>query len=156
MSDLAARTPTADRLALVPEQFKALLAKPLRLLPPEVRASALRVWVCHRHLSGLDTALPLAGLVSVWVDQHALRPADAAACLDRMCDPEFVGRHKFASDLTASLAAEVAAVLRRRKAEAEQQHHRKQADRDAAEAVPRDQWPAGLLDLTQIGRGTRS
>lgn len=145
MSDLA-RLPTAAQLALVPEQFKAVLAKPLRLLPPAVRPAALRVWACHRHLAGLESPLSLASLVSVWIGEHGLTPDDATEVLDRMLDPECVGRHKFASDLTTALAGEVAAVLKRRRQIEQQARTRAEHEKAAAEALPLKEIHAMLLN----------
>lgn len=158
MNDLtpAARPPSAAQLALVPEMFKEVLKKPLRLLPPAVRPAALEVWACHRHLKGLESPLPIAGMLAVWIERFDLPADDATAVLKRMLHPEQIGQHKFASDLTSTLAAEVAAVLRRRKHEREQAEQRVAAEREAAEAVPPDRWPPELRDLTRgIGRHPR-
>jgi len=150
----ATRPPTAERLALAEGQLAAVLETPLRLLPREVRPAALRVWTCHRHLAGMESPVALAALLSVWIDEHGLAPADAATALGRMLAPDRVGLHKFASDLTADLAAEVAETLRRRAKEAEQQRQREQADRDAAAAVPLKPGHLRAM-LAGIGRDPR-
>jgi hypothetical protein len=156
-----ARPPSTAQLALVPEMFKEVLKKPLRLLPPAVRPAALEVWACHRHLKGLESPLPLAGMLWVWIERFDLRPGDATAVLQRMLHPEQVGQHKFASDLTSALAAEVANVLRRQKSEAAQAEAQAKAEAMAAEAMRLDHddpdAPKSLFDFTAgIGRDPRS
>lgn len=136
----------ADQLALVPGQFKAVLAKPLRLLPAEVRPAALRVWACHRHLAGLESPLPLAALLAVWIGEYGLTADDASDVLGRMLDPECVGRHKFASDLTTTLATEVSQTLKRRRQAVEQARTRAEHERAAAEALPLSEIHAMLLN----------
>ena len=148
MSTVATRPPSADRLALVESQLAAVLETPLRLLPREVRPAALRVWTCHRHLAGMESPVSLAALLAVWIDEHDLHPDDAAAALKRMLAPESVGRHKFASDLTTDLAAEVATAIRRRKLAKDQDERRTPEEREKIRQT------ADLL--AGIGRDPRS
>ena len=150
MSDLTPRPPD-DRLAFRPdrESFKAIIARPFQLLPAEVRPAALRVWTCHRHLTGLETGLSITALVSVWIDEYGLTPADACDCLSSMLSPERVGAHKFASDLTTTLAGLVSARLKQRRQEAEAEARR--CDHEEGERT-RAERPDGF-SLTRLIEG---
>lgn len=133
MSDLSKRPD--GRLVPNHANIRAVLSDPFSLLPAPVRPAALRTWTCYRHLTGMESGLSIAALVAVWIDEDGLRSDDACACLSAMLRPEKVGDHKFASDLTASLAAAVGMVLKRRRTEAENEQRerdRQQAERDRA------------------------
>lgn len=144
-----------NRLALTTANLREVLSKPLRVLPPEVRPDAARVWLCYRHLSGMESGLPIATLLSVWIDEHGLHPDDAVACLRKLTAPDAVGGHRFASDLTATLGGLATAAIRDRR-EAEKRRREAEADaRARREALP--EAPAQLKALVaDFGREERS
>lgn len=83
----------------------------------DTRKAFLGCWGMHRHLSGMESPLALATMVSVWVRDHGLSEPDAAACLRSMCDPESMAKHKFTSDLVTDLSNMVLMAIRRRNRE---------------------------------------
>lgn len=119
-----ATIPQPGQLAIGLDSFRDVVKKPLRLLPETVRPAALRAWVCNRHLAGLETALPLAARLSAWIEEHGLRPDDAADLLLDLLSPEASMKHRFASDLLADLAGKVSSRIGKRRTEAEVQRRR--------------------------------
>lgn len=117
MSQLA--TPGNGQIMLNLEGFRAAMKKPLRLLPESVRPAALQVWTCNRHLAGLESPLPLAARMSVWIERHGLQADDAADCLNELLAPDSAAKHRFASDLLCELARLANARILRRRSEAE-------------------------------------
>jgi hypothetical protein len=118
-----ARTQNAinSRLSLSLDDYKAVVKRPLRALPLELRPAALAVWTCNKHLKGFETALPIAAIFSVWIDRHGLTVEDAITVLEGMLSPSKMASFEFASQLMNAMAAEVSAVINRRKKEKEQQ-----------------------------------
>jgi hypothetical protein len=102
-----------SQIMLTPDSLREVIAHPLRLLPEEVRPEALTLWACHRHLAGLETPMPIASLLSIWLSRDGLEMADAIAACRAMLTVEAVARHKFASDLTTELAQACATAMRR-------------------------------------------
>jgi hypothetical protein len=130
MSDLANVQP--GKLTLSMAHYRDVLKTPLRLLPESVQPAALRLWACHKHLAGLETPLPLAGMISVWITEHNLRDDDAAEILNELMAPDRMQGFKFASELTTTLAALVNSRIRARRAEAENLER----ERERASIIP--------------------
>jgi hypothetical protein len=120
-----------ELLAFTLPNWSALLQHPLRALPPTVRPDAFRLWLCHRHLSGLESASSIAFAVAVWMHQDGLTEQDAAASLSSLLRPERMGSFRFASDLLTALAKEVTERIHRRKIERDMLERRRKEDEDA-------------------------
>jgi hypothetical protein len=144
MSDVARRPPDAP-LTLTPATLAQLTEHPLRMLPESLRPDVLTLWVCHRHLPGLESPMPLAAMLSVWIARHGLRPEDAAAICRQYVAPKRIAEHRFAADLTVALASAAAEAIRRRQAECEAARLRQQV------TTPTDAVALRQL-LRQIGR----
>ena len=143
-----ARQPTPDTLALADlDQAKAIMRTPSILVPPEVRPALFECWACHRHLAGLDTPLPIAALVSTWIGRYDLRPDDAIEMLHSIQHPDHCAKHKFASDLTATLAGLVSVRLKQRRAEAETIRRRDEDEEATRNALPPDVLRAMLAGI---------
>ena len=106
--------------------YAALVAKPFAAVPFDCREHALRLWVCHRHLNGLDSGLAIAGPIAVWVGQHGLDPADIAEICDRLTHPSKMAKHKFGSDLVTELATLASAAIEKREQHQRAEERRKQ------------------------------
>ena len=120
--------------AMTAEQVRQAVAdRPLLACPAPLRQAVWKVWVCHQHL--FPSVLPLAGAVGVWVREHGLREADAAAVLRGMLAPGRMAGYRFASDLLTDLAglARGAVELRRE----EERKAREAAGQAAADRRPR-------------------
>jgi hypothetical protein len=129
MSELAVRTPEQIALADAARgKMKAVMKTPSLLVPPAVRPALFECWACHRHLTGLDTALPLAALVGTWIGRYGLTEADAADLLQTVQHPDHAAKHKFASDLTSTLAGLVSARLKQRREESATEERTRQAE----------------------------
>lgn len=149
MSDLA--IPEDDDLTPYGSEKKLT---PLNDLPPGIRKPVGFFWALNRHL--LPTPIPLVLRLKVWIAKESLTPEEVRQVLNRLVSPEASANHRFASDLLCDLAAGVAEVVNRRRKLKEQAEQREAAEREAAEAVPPDRWPAELRDLTRgIGRQPR-
>lgn len=131
-----------QQLKLAMVDYDQVVKTPLRLLPPPLQPPALRLWACHRHLAGMESALSLAGMLSVWISEFGLSVDDAQTVLVGMLDPRKMQHFRFASDLTSSLAAEASRVIEQRKKEAKAERDRKIAEDAKRNAVPLD----GLKD----------
>ncbi len=128
---------------------------PLNDLPASVRKPVGFFWALNRHL--LPTPIPLVLRLKVWMVKERLTAVEVRQVLNRLTSPELAANHRFASDLLCDLAAAVAEVVNRRRKLQEQVEQREAAEQTAAEAVPPDQWPAELRDMTRgIGRHPRS
>lgn len=115
------------------ESFLLLSKKPLLALPPELRGPMLVLWSAHKHLYGLDTALPLSVALAVWVHKHGLRVDDAIHILEEMMSPSAMAGHERSDKLMVDLAARVSKAIRQRRAEAEAESRRTaiaEAERD--------------------------
>lgn len=123
MTDLDRRKPDAGdaQLAFTLDNYRELVKRPLLALPVALRRDVLDVWACHKHLSGLESALPIAGALAVWMRRYGLTIDDAADSLVAMTSPERMGGFRFASDLMTELAKAVSAKIAYRKTLAEQQ-----------------------------------
>lgn len=137
MKDIS-HTPSHDRpVALTHETLAELTQHPLRMLPLPLRPTVTALWACHRHLVGLESPMPLAALISVWISQHGLTVEDAEACCRAMLAPHAVAAHRYASDLTAALAQSVArAIDQRLRTQRDADRRRAAADDAAAAARP--------------------
>lgn len=153
MSDSIQTTPAAvqRRLTLSLGDYKAVVKRPLLALPEDVRPAALALWTCHKHLKGLETALPIAGMFSVWIEQHGLRPDDAAAVMRAALHPGKMQAFEFAGQLITRLAADVAATLARRERERTQADHAAKVSRWEAEKVGPAELAAVRERLADIG-----
>lgn len=114
MSNISKR-PNEGRIIVSPESIKAISEHPLRLLPESLRPAVLKLHLMHRHLVGLETALPIATMVSVWIADFGLDESDAAQIVNSLCSPDSISRHKFASDVTTELAQRVKESIARRR-----------------------------------------
>ena len=152
MTDLDRRKPDAGdaQLAFTLDNYRELVKRPLLALPVALRRDVLDVWACHKHLSGLESALPIAGALAVWMRRYGLTIDDAADSLVAMTSPERMGGFRFASDLMTELAKAVSAKIAYRKTLAEQQERRAAAERAEAEAVPTETLKR-LVRVRQIG-----
>lgn len=143
----------AAELALTIPNHAALLQHPLRALPLAVRPDAWRVWICHRHLSGLDSPMAIAGAVKVWMANDGLIEEDAAAALKSLLSPMRMGSFKFASDLMTALAKEVDEAIRRRRIDRETEERRKQDDEAGKGAAGPDEVRRLLRERAIAGIG---
>lgn len=84
---------------------------------PNTRKAFLGCWGMHRHLSGMESPLALASMISVWIRDWGLAEEDAATCLRSMCAPDSMGKHKFTSDFVTELSAYVDRAIKERKKE---------------------------------------
>ena len=134
--------PEELELALV--HAKEAVKRPLSIVPQAVRPYVFRLWMCHRHLSGLETELPITGPLAVWIQRYCLTHQDAVEILESMLAPDVVAGFKFASDLTTLLAQRVAERLKHRKAERETAERRREAELARSQAV---ECPATIRDL---------
>lgn len=100
---------------LEPDTLRELTEHPLRMLPNALRGEVLALWAAHRHLVGLESPMSLAAMLSIWMRRSGLLTEDAVLCCRRLLDPEQMQSHRFASDLTTTLATAVAEVIRARK-----------------------------------------
>ncbi len=145
MSQIATRPP--DTLALADyERAKEILSTPMSLLDRQLRPALFECWACHRHLTGMETSLPIAAMLSIWISRWGLSVDDAREILEQAQHPDRIASHKFASDLTTALASAVSARLKSRAAEAETEQRRKDAE-DAK--LQRPQVASMLASLSQ-------
>jgi hypothetical protein len=145
MSQIATRQP--DMLALADyERAKDILSTPMVLLDRQLRPALFECWACHRHLAGMETSLPIAGMFSIWITRWGLSIDDARDILEQSQHPDRIASHKFASDLTTALASAVSQRLKKRSAEAEAEQRRKDAGAATAE---RPQVASMLASLSQ-------
>lgn len=100
-------------MSLTPENFRELLKRPLLALPAEVRPAALIAWSVHQHL--FPSALPIAGAVSVWINEFGLLPDEANTILRKLTCPGVMGEFRFAGELMTFLATAAKNVIERRK-----------------------------------------
>jgi len=125
------------RLTLTMADYREVIKRPLTVLPEELRPAVLRLWVMHKHLAGMDTPLPIAGALTVWVEEHGLHKDDAVKILDELQSPFRMAEFKFASDLMTALAQSVAAVVTdRKKREAAEDRRREAAEMEANRLPP--------------------
>lgn len=137
-----------DRLSLSMEDYRHALERPLLLLPLGLRQPALAFWTCHKHLKGFETALPLSGMFSVWIDLFGLRVDDAIAILMRMLHPSKMAGFEFSGQIVTSLANDVNSAIERRRKEAENERIRREQEAMDAEA-PKAERGALLKQFTE-------
>lgn len=123
----------AKRLELSMQDYKQVVSHPLLALPAEVRPSALAFWTCNKHLKGLESALPIAAIFSVWIDQHGLRIDDANSILMGMLAPQKMQHFEFSGQVMKQLAAEASQAIARRRQEQEQSDNRERQARFESE-----------------------
>ncbi len=73
-----------------------------------------------------------------WILNDGLTLEDARAAFTRVNRPERAAKYRFASDLLAELAAEVANVIQQRRRDEQRAQQRQQDERDKANAAPPD------------------
>lgn len=152
MSDIVPRHDS--QLVMAPEYAKQILKRPSLLVPPEVRPALFECWACHRAIKDLETPLPLAAPLSVWIHRHGLTPADASDILVTLQHPDHMAGMNFAGELVSKLAGLVSARLKQRRSEAETLERRRQeqeAERTKVGLPPgvtlasmASQWAAGI------------
>lgn len=104
----------ARRAALTAEQIEQATEKPLRLVPvAEMRIPAWGFWATWSHL--LPTQLVIAMRLRRWIEDEGLTLAEAEEAFERVNAPERAARIKYAGELIATLAEQVALVIGRRK-----------------------------------------
>lgn len=113
---------TTEAIRITPENFLAVVEKPLLCLPPEVRPAVLGLWAVNRKL--FPSALELATTFAVWLNEHGLTTADVIEICRAMTAPARMATFRFPADLTAALAEAADALLRRRR-QAEEQHQQR-------------------------------
>lgn len=119
-----------------------ILKKPMLSIPPEIRPAMLQVWLTHKHLPGLESAISISCAFSVWISQHGLQIDDARKILEDMVSPGSMAEHQFASQLMTELATKVKDIIEFRAALAKQKR-----EREAANALPpKDQNLIDMLD----------
>lgn len=123
MSDLV---PSADRLTLVPEYARAIMKTPSVLVPEQVRPALFECWACHRALKDMETPLPIASVMSVWINRFGLTTDDATDILLSLQHPDHMAGMNFAGELVAKLAGLVSMRLRQRRTEAEVAQRRRE------------------------------
>ncbi len=102
----------SDVIALSPENAAALAAHPLLAVPAELRPAVYRLWKLHEFL------FPTVGAITtaVAMDLDAgLDPADAAAVLAMMTQPDQRAKHRFAAEFMAELARMNALAIGKRR-----------------------------------------
>jgi hypothetical protein len=102
VSDLKPKS--SDALALTADNYAKLAENPLLAVPPTLRPPVFRTWGLYRHLTGLETAAPIAFAVAVWVGEFNIDHEVIRKALRELTHPERMRSIRFASDLTATLA----------------------------------------------------
>lgn len=118
--------------------------RPLDVLPEPYRKPVGFFWALNKHL--LPTPTPLALRFQVWIAKEGLTAAEVRSVLNTLVSPERAAGHRFASDLLADLAADVAAILRQRRQREEQERRRQEAVKAEEQATP-------AADLTGLLKG---
>jgi hypothetical protein len=146
-NQIATRTEGAlSRFDLTPEQVQEFTDKPLRAIPiAELRPLAWQFWAFWENLLG--TQRPLAMRLREWVLNDGLTLDDARAAFERVNRPDRAAGYKFASDLLAALAGDVADVIKVRKGKEKEARQREQDAKDKAEAAPPDVIRAALAGI---------
>jgi hypothetical protein len=129
---------TERRLSLSMADYGEVIKRPLRILPEELRPAVLRLWVMHKHLAGMDSALPIAGALTVWIEEHGLKTEEAVKIMAMLQSPTKMAEFKFASDLMTALAQTVASTIRDRyeREESRRRHEEYEAARKRAAEDP--------------------
>lgn len=122
--------PVQTALCIDTAAVEEMVFSPLRLLPAEVRRPAVVVWLAHKHLFGLDTPLPIAAAIAIWIARHGLRPDDAADILAGATSPAAMGEFTSTAKLVAWLAAAVDLRIKQRAKQAETADRRAGDERD--------------------------
>jgi hypothetical protein len=126
---------TDRRLTISMQDYAAVMKRPLRAIPEELRPAALAVWVCCKHLKGFETAMPIAAVLSIWIDRHGLRIDDASEILMRMVSPERMKGFQYSGQVMAMLASEVSQAIEQRRQQAEQDRRRREQEQYDATAI---------------------
>lgn len=106
----------------------------LRALPEEYRKPAAFFWGLNAHL--LPTPLTLVFRLQVWIAKEGLTIDECREAFNALASPERAQNHRFAGDLLADLAAEVARVTGRRRQRAAEEAWRRSQQEAARDALP--------------------
>ncbi len=93
-----------DQLELTMQTFQDVTKKPLRLLPPELRHEAFKVWNMNRLRFGMDTPLTLSAVLAIWITDHGLTVEDAKNILKQSTHPSCMVNIKNSQDLVTEMA----------------------------------------------------
>lgn len=137
-----ASTPAINSGGVNLARFSELLAKPSELVPPEVRPALLECWMAHKTLKDMETSMPIAILIGVWITRHGLLPEDATTILLQMQSPKVLGTHNFANELTADLARRAAEKIELRGMEKYRREMAEQRRVDLQNAAPPEEIAA--------------
>lgn len=91
------------QMSLCQSTYLQLLETPSLCVPSIVRPHLFSMWARYRHLTGLDTAFPLATALSDMIELEGLHEDDAITICREMRLSKYASKHKFASDVTASM-----------------------------------------------------
>ena len=143
-----------DELSTVAETVPAAhqdrrATRVLAVLPDAFQKPAAFFWAMNAHL--LPTPTPLAMRLRVWIANEGLTAAEAKAAFAALTRPEAAARHRFAADLLAELAAEVDAVVKRRRAR--EAAAKRAADDDPANRATPEQVEALRVMTADLFKG---
>lgn len=131
------------------DTIKLLIERPLLALPAEIRPAALLLWTLHKHLKGLESPLPIATAVGLWVSDYGLSVADAVEILRDMCSPAAMAKAEFTSDLITTLALRTHNRLRDRRIEAERAEVKRLEDERNANNLPAEAVREAIRNATK-------
>ncbi len=114
-------------LAIDMQTCRMVLKKPLLSLPAVLRPAMLQVWLTHKYLPGMESAVPMSCALAVWISEHGLLVEDALTILQGLVAPSAMRQHMFASQIMTELAAEADKYIKHRANLAEQQRRRDEA-----------------------------
>lgn len=144
-------TKVADQLELTMQTFHDVTKKPLRLLPPELRHEAFKVWNMNKLRFGMDTPLTLSAVLAIWITDHGLTVEDAKTILKQSTHPACMMNIKNSHDLVTEMAklATRAIDARARIKSAEESQRKRQEQEDINQRAS----PEALDMLREMTKG---